>query len=382
MKARHFWLPVGLGVVAVLLAPVWILWCPGAHAWRDHAYRTLLYARIAQHVMPASASVDEEIDRAAEYVQTHLWTPSNSIPYDGKPLDYLVTGVGWCDYLAKTFVNLLGVRGIPSRYAMLLQANGNSPHTVAEVQTGGRWGAYDVLFGVRFLNNGNGRSMTLEELSAAPHALEQQPALIALRGALPEKAEIIQQVYASVLPLAIPPRRSRPGTSNLTPFDHVLLTYARWGGPRFTAWYQDRYLAATGLALASTPAETLRLARHWHLAGRTTLAKHAYKRCAADRVDSTVATESQFWLGLLEWELEGEAETALRTFANLTTQSPRDRWAPVAWYYMGRCEEALGHPTEAQAWYQAAAASDFASAWPRLVRLQHAAHQPRGATPS
>ena len=365
---RGGWWPWGLlALLAVLLsAPLWILWSPGAHRWRDHAYRTLLYGQVAQRVTQHCATRQEVLDRLAEYVQTHLWTPGDAVPYDGTPADNLIRGIGWCDYQAKTYAILLATRDIPARYAMLLEAGGNSPHTVAEVRQGDRWGVYDVLFGVRFVDD-QGRPLTLEALSAAPGLLDRQPLVARLGRQWPDNVAGIHAAYDKVLPLAVPPRRSRPGTQSLSPFDRLLLFYARIGGPRFVAWYQDQYLASEAWARAATPADRLRLARHWDLAGRTDAARTAYRRCIQDTTEITLASEARVWLGLLEWEA-GHPTAAARVFQELTTQEPNSRWNPMAWYYMGRSAEALDQPAQARTWY-AQSADYMRAAWPRLIRL-------------
>ena len=371
MSRRWLWRWTCLVVLLTLLAPIGILWCPGAPRWRNHAYRTLLYGQIAQRTAGCNASQEEAIDRLAEYVQTHLWTPGWAAPYDGTPADYLIRGIGWCDYQAKSYAVLLATLNIPARYAMLLEANGNSPHTVAEVRQGNRWGLYDVFFNLHFVDH-RGEPLALEALSDHPSLLDLQPATITLRHRQPDLAQLIHGVYARVLPLTVPPRRSRPATERLTLFDRLLLLYARAGGPRFVAWYQDQYLGVPA-ARAISPAERLLLARHRHLAGRAEEARQDYLQCVREAAGSLEASEARFWLGLLEWELDDHPGAAARTLQALITEEPNSRWTPMAWYYMGRCAEALGQPAAARAWY-AKSGTTGPVAWSRLVRLETTQH--------
>ncbi|MBI3324863.1 MAG: hypothetical protein HYZ92_06245, partial [Candidatus Omnitrophica bacterium] len=367
MMKRTVW-GVGLaGVAMVLLAPIWILWCPGAARWRTHLYQTMLYGHIAQRVIRDARAPEEVVERLAKYVYTHVWPATDVVPYDGKPLDYLVRGVGWCDYMAKIHMRLLATRHIPARYAMLLQTQELSPHTIAEVLYNGRWGAYDVLFNIRFVDP-DGKPLTLEALSASPALLEAQPVVAMLRQQLPARAAQIRESYDKVLPVTIPPRRSKSATKTLTPFDHLVLCYAGRGGQRFVSWYQDRYLASMGWSYASTSDEALRLARHWHLAGRAALAKPAYLRCAQEHPGSPPASESRFWLGLLQWEVEDDAVGAVQKFQTLMVQDPTSRWMPMVWYYMGRCEETLDHLEQAHVWYAKAAEAGILAAALRVGR--------------
>ncbi len=381
MRRRRVWVVACVAVAALPLAPVWILWCPGAAHWRGHVYRTVLYDQIARQVTQGAQSTEQIADSVAGYVNTHVWPATDVGPYEGTPLDYLLRGVGWCDYLAKIYVRLLATCGIPARYAMLLETPDVSPHTVAEVQGDeGSWGVHDVLFNIRF-TDADGHPVTLEALSRSPALLEAQPVMAVLRRHMPEAAAHIHGLYARVLPVAIPPRRSGSGTTRLTLFDRVVLRgYVRWGGRRFVDWYQDRYLASVGLRRPSTAGEMLEVARHWHLAGRAARAQQAYSQCAQERAGSPEATEARFWLGVLQWELRGDAAGALVTFEAGVAGNPDSRWAPMAWYYMGRCEEALGHADEASAWYAKASAAGLTSAGLRGGRWALALAQSVGAS--
>ncbi|MBI3011154.1 MAG: tetratricopeptide repeat protein [Candidatus Omnitrophica bacterium] len=354
MSRRRVCLRVVGGVVALgllaALAPIGILWCPGAASWRAHSYRRVLYTHLATRIAQGCRSTPEVIDATGEYVQTHLWPAVDVVPYDGKPLSYLVNGIGWCDYMAKVYMRLLAVHHIPARYAMLREAGGGSPHTVAEVWYRNRWGVHDVLFGIRF-TDAQGEPLTLEELSRSPELLEAQSPMRWLRQEAVGRTEEIRELYGRVLPVPMPPRRSHAGTARLTPFDRVLMRYVAWGGQPFVDWYQDRYLASSGVARPSTPEERLTLARHWHMAGRRAIARRAYERCLREGTGSPAASDARFWLGLLHWELEADAVAALQTFETLLADNPNSHWRALAWYYMGRCEEALGRAGQAQVWY-------------------------------
>lgn len=369
MDLRRVMRRTGLGIAAAaavaLVAPVAVFWCPLVPAWRDHAYRNLMYNRIAHQVFERATSEEDVVARFADYVQTHVWPPLDESPYDGKALDYLIRGIGWCDYQAKVYRALLASYNIPARYAMLRRTDGISPHTVAEVWSQGRWGVYDTLFGFRFTDR-EGRPLTWEMLAENPSLIEANPTVQHLARVLPEEVAEIRHVYASVLTSPVPPSRSATGLERLSVFDRLLLAYVRWAGRRLFEAIQDRYLASKGYDRPADPAQRLRLARHWHLAGRTELAREAYRQCIEQAKGTPLAAEARWWVGLLEWELDQDPAAAERTWRQLVAEDPASHWVVPAQYYLGRCEELLGHPEAAQQHYRQASRGGFIAAWIRL----------------
>ena len=177
--------------MTLALAPIWILWCPGAMKLRTHLYQNLMYGHLARQMTRGCRSTEQIVDRLAAYVSTHVWPAYDVGGYDGKPLDYLVAGIGWCDYVAKIHTRLLATRGIPARYAMLLETEELSPHTIAEVRYEGRWGAHDVLFNLRF-TDAEGRPIPLETLSVLQ--LDAQPLMGLLRRQFSDRAAQIREL--------------------------------------------------------------------------------------------------------------------------------------------------------------------------------------------
>ena len=363
--ARGWWTAALLGLTLLLSSPFWIWSCPGTGAWQFHFYRSLIYDQVARRAGRGGTTQEDHVRRLNRYVQEHVWSTAADAPYDGKAFDYLVHGVGWCDYQAKILKALLAVQGIPARYAMLMRTPEVSTHTVSEVLSGGRWGVHDTLFGLSFTRR-DGSPATLEDLSADPGLLLQQDLVAPLRQEFPDAVMLLQEAYGRVLPLSSPPRRSAPRTRDVTLFDRLLLFYARVGGPRTVAWMQDRYLRSIGLDQWTGTADLLRLARHLDLGGRPARAKVLYQVCV---LDPALADQALLWLGLEQLEAEGDAAAARDTLQALILREPGSRLVPIAQYHIGRCEERLGHRVEAVAWYWRAGAQHVFAAWRRLAEL-------------
>ncbi len=102
---KNAWTVCLVGALTILLlalsSPVWVLGVPGS--WKRHVYQEISFQLIARHVLPSSNAPKDVIRAAIRYTQRHLWVIDNQPPYVGQPVDYLVEGIGWCDYHAKVF---------------------------------------------------------------------------------------------------------------------------------------------------------------------------------------------------------------------------------------------------------------------------------------
>ena len=146
----------------VVLSPFIALVLPDP--WSRHMYHEISFQLIAGNELPETRSPDAIIQSAIDYTRRHLWLFDSQNPYSGKPFDYLVEGVGWCDYHAKVFCRLLAARGLHARYVFLKDQNGISPHTVAEVFISDQWRAVDPFFNLTYSRH-DGEHATLETLT-------------------------------------------------------------------------------------------------------------------------------------------------------------------------------------------------------------------------
>ncbi len=128
--------------------------------------------RIVHAVAPASLPPDVRVKRLAIWAFDHFL--SKGIPLPLQEDHFFNTarrGYGTCDQLAHVLATLYWSAGYPARLLMLRDAQGVSPHTVAQVLVNHRWVLVDPSFKVIFQDR-QGRLLTVEDLSQFPNVLE------------------------------------------------------------------------------------------------------------------------------------------------------------------------------------------------------------------
>ncbi len=227
-----------LVLVIVVGSPLIALVLPGP--WKRHVYHEISFQLIARNVLSDAKTDDDRIRMAVDYTRRHLWLFGDSQPYDGRAFDYLVEGVGWCDYHAKVLCQLLAAVGIHARYDFLIDRNGVSPHTVAEVRVRGEWRAIDPFFDLSYLDAG-GDWANLEEVT--PALIAQLPDVGLIKQVNDPLYQNISDVAQRAFPLQRAPQRSDDFLAEKHIFDFVAAGYVRLFGARFANWYQDVYLS-------------------------------------------------------------------------------------------------------------------------------------------
>jgi hypothetical protein len=84
--------------------------------------------------------------------------------------EVLLRGFPFCDQAVYVFIHLLQEQEISGRMIFLYREDDVSLHTVAEVQLGGGWRVYDVLFGFTPLRP-DGTIASVRDLVAEPALL-------------------------------------------------------------------------------------------------------------------------------------------------------------------------------------------------------------------
>jgi len=280
-------------VTVLVFSPLISLICANSSLGR-HTYYEISFQVIAKNELPDSSA--EEITRAAvDYTRGHLRLFADSRPYSGKPFDYLIEGVGWCDYQAKVLCKLLAAKGIPCRYAFLMvdENVANSPHTVAEVYIRGKWVVVDPLFGLIYQDD-RGERIALEE--ATPEVVSMLPQMVSIKRHNPEVFECIMAIAERTYPLPYPPQRSDDFLSEKHIFDLIADKYVQIFGIKFAHLYQDIFLNLTAPKIQEPARRLWYKARNYHLYGRKEKAHTLYRQILAQYPNSRYQERTEVFL--------------------------------------------------------------------------------------
>lgn len=331
-------------LIIFLVSPIISLWLPAK--FRDHVYAVVTYQVIADKETQGVSSKEEQIIRLFEYVRRYIMIPRGSKPYDGKPLDYLIKGIGWCDYLSKTLNCLLAKKGIPARYAMLMDKEGNlSIHTLNEIFIKRIWAVFDPLTGVIFKDE-NGHYLTLDEISNNPNLISMNPRLIAINKLNGEN----ENYYSNKLPMHYAPRRSQVRTEDLTALDHLTRMFVCLFKQNFSNIFQDIYLNIASSNLKDDY-RLYYLARNYHLHYRSNLAKRYYNLLLDNYPDSPYWQDSLFFLGELYINQNHDYEMGIKILESLLLKYPDTKWAAYVNFYLGLAYDKMGDIKQANAYY-------------------------------
>ena len=314
----------------VVLSPLIALFAP--LPLQRHVYHEMAFQLIANRELGHSHAPEEIVNAAVDSSRRRLWLVDNVAPYPGKPFDYLVEGVGWCDYTAKVFCKLLAAKGIHARYVFLRDGRGRSPHTVAEVYLHGQWRVVDPFFSVVYpIGNGWAR---LEDIT--PAMVEALPEIALLKQTKSGFPGTVVSVGKRTFPLPEPPTRSDDFMADKHIFDWVADAYVNVFGSRVADWYQDLFLQRR---LAGIPDPVDRLwvqARHYHLFGRLSLAEPCYRRLLALNPSRYHERTTLFLARMLIWGHHyREARDVLNTYLGTAPDTP---WAH---FQIALCDDAL-----------------------------------------
>lgn len=259
-------------VVLMLLSPIISLFLP--YNLRYHAYQRLIFNAIVDKETKGCKTDEEKVLALFNYVVKH--ERAQGIPYKCKPLDSLIYGEAYCDFQARTLNLLLGIAGIPSRYAMLLDKDGISPHTLNEVFLNNKWCVYDTTMNIVFMGQ-NGNKLSLTDLTLKPELIYDIGKISALKKYDEAGYENLIALYQRVLPIVKEPRRSTPVLYQMHIFDYTVDVYFKIFKGSFLNFYQDIYLASVRGRYKEEDSFLFYKARNYHLAYRTDLAASGYK---------------------------------------------------------------------------------------------------------
>lgn len=364
------YVPAGLLIItvtAVVFSPLFSLFLADSSLGK-HAYQEMLFQVIANNALPGKLSDREIVRKAVYYTRSNIFTLSDSVPYSAKHFEYLIEGIGWCDYLSQVLCRILAAKGISARYIFLMDENNISPHTVAEVCIKGKWVGVDPLFNIIYSDT-RGNLFGISEIT--PHIIPGLSDMLIIKNNRQELYEAITEAYLRTYPLKNPPKISDDFLKEKHILDIIMKLYVNILGERFTDVYQDIYIANT-LYKKKTEAEKLWYrARNYDLFGRIDKALPLYTRIIADYPESTYHQRAYIFLSLLLMQKNRfqEAKELLYEFAKIY---PDSRWRNDQPFYLARCCEELQDMPNAVKYYTMAKEGRFIlEAVQRLNEISH-----------
>jgi hypothetical protein len=270
-------------------------------------------------------------------------------PYECKPAESLIYGEAYCDFQAKTLNALLGIAGIPSRYAMLLDKDGISPHTLNEVFLGKQWCVFDPSTNIIF-EDSKGNKVSLEQMSNNPELIYNTRKIMALKEYDKNEYNNFVLWFSRMFPLTAEPRRSTPTLFQSHLFDYITDVYFKIFRYNFFNFYQDLYLKFKKSYCGEKDFRLFFMARNYHLAYRRDLALRYYNDLLREYPQSKYIEDTIFFCGIVYFEKKNISQ-AIELFKNiLDKHSPR--WRSASYYYLGRSYDLSGNKEESIKAYQ------------------------------
>lgn len=273
-------------------------------------------------------------------------------------------GYGYCDQDAHVFATLAFFAGYEVHLLFLFDANGSSPHTVAEVRVDGRWILADPWLGVLFLDH-DGELAGTAELGTTAEIPQGYATLdfevdrgLFLRG-VPFESYPYQSLPSFVAKVGNK-LLARPAVDvpDLTLRTRTVVTRVDFAWPtsppateappaaaaapegEFTDGALIRSAEVTDYDLSEVLLE-LDAARWAHLEGRYRDAISGYRGLLARGVPADLAQSTAFFLGLAQLRA-GSPQDAVVTFGAALRAYPNTEWRPSVLFYRAEAKLALG----------------------------------------
>jgi hypothetical protein len=319
-------------VLIVAVSPFISLVLPDKYT--KHTYYRLLYRAIVEKQTSCLNNSHEKAERLFGYVVEHTF--AQSTPRSAKPAESLISAEAYCDYQAQLLNALLGVAGIQSRYAMLLNADGLSVHTLNEVYLGSKWAVFDPTWNMIY-RDAQGDYLSLEQLSVDPGLIWAQRKLALLRVYDDSQYEDWVSWFKQMFPCPRIPQRSIPRIQQYHLLDFVADAYFRLFKEPFFCLYQDLYLKLKKKSIPQDDTQLLFWARNYHLGYRFAEAGRLYREVLKRQPDSAYLNGAFFFAGVLAYDTRDYE--AARVYFQRIVDSHHGRWIQAAYYYLGKVYE-------------------------------------------
>lgn len=299
----------------------------------EKRYNDVILQYVSDNITKDSDGFGEKIRllRIFTHENVHPVAGEESRP-DTVGVDKLITGIGWCDQVSRTFMQLAQKSGVTSRLLFLQHENGSSPHTIAEVFDGKRWVLVDAAYNIEFVNNdGNMASMADIRDDINIINTNNRVRLFAANSPWWRDKRNLNIYYRD--PSYI---NTKEGEFNF------LIKYLP--GPAKKAMVnmvQNMYLIKNKDNFDNSYDYAYFVARNYHLAGRTAKAEPLYIDLVSKFGNSNTADRARFFLALLYKE-ETRYDDAIKVLSDLIANCNNNGWIPYAYGLRAQIYNILG----------------------------------------
>lgn len=326
-----------LFVFCILFSPFISLALPDK--FRDHIYCRLGYNVIVNNEIHGTIAQSEKFQKIFDYVVNHEFAQGN--PYKCKPFESLIFAEAYCDFQARTLNALLSVAGIKSRYAMLLDKNGSSPHTLNEVFLDGKWCAVDTSSNIIFKDS-LGKALSLEELTKNSNLILNDAKLAILKEYNKAHYESLRDWYLKTFSSRAHPVYSKPDIQKIHIIDWINDIYYKILNDKFSNFFQNIYLKLKSRKIVNDDFKLFYFARSYHLFGRDALALRQYSELLTRFPDSVYEKDALLFMGVLYFEIEKDYDKAIYYF-KAAIDKDFEKWREAAYFYLGKTYSKLGN---------------------------------------
>ncbi len=334
-----------LFVFCILFSPFISLALPDK--FRDHIYYRLGYNVIVNNEIYGTIAKSEKFQKIFDYVVNHEFAQGN--PYKCKPFESLIFAEAYCDFQARTLNALLSAAGIKSRYAMLLDENGISPHTLNEVFLDGKWCAVDTSLNIIF-KDFLGKALSLEELTKNPNLILNDAKLNILKEYNKAHYENLCDWYLKIFSSRVHPVYSNPGIQKIHIIDWINDIYYKILNDKFSNFFQDIYLKLKSKKIVNDDFKLFYFARSYQIFGRDALALRQYSELLTIFPDSVYEKDALFFMGVLYFEIEKDYDKAIYYF-KAAIDKDSGKWRGAIYSYLGKAYGKFGNYEASMAVY-------------------------------
>ncbi|MFA5164081.1 MAG: tetratricopeptide repeat protein [Candidatus Omnitrophota bacterium] len=318
------------------------------------AYKEITYKTMADSIAGGPGGPEEEATRISSYLHRHLFTPFGAQAVDKDTYNDIIRGIAYCDQKAWGMSAFLAKRGIDSRMVMTVNPDGQSNHTILEVDIEEGWRYYDPQYSL-VIRGKDDELASYSDICREPSLLVNSHRMRLLKKACPAEYGIISKYLEKNVfnPGIIKPivwnssAKSKGGAARV--LSRVLDVYVTIFGSKFSRLYQDAYLGVYS-GKGGHNADYL-LARNYDIYGRYDKAVHYYRKFIRNSSSDDERYPAMLFLSIV-YTKKGDYKAAIDTLKAMIEETGSSKWASSIYYWLGYNYEARNEAEKAADCYR------------------------------